>query len=302
MWQRAQHSWRRNRREWLTFIAFVAPNLLLFGLFTFWPIVYSVFLSVRDWNLLTGQGAFVGLDNFRDLAADPQVWKVLANTLIYACAVVGIAQCLAFVLALLLNHDVPGRTVFRTLAFTPHVTTTAAAALVWVLLLDPDQGPLGPVYGALGAHGPRILADSRLALGAVISLGIWKEVGFASLFFLAGLQSLPHDCYEAADIETDSRWAIFRHITLPLMSPVVFFLSVSGFIAAIKAFDVVSVMTQGGPVYPASSTYVYHLYRLAFQQFRAGEASAFAVVFFAVTVVVTALQFRLARRWVHYGD
>ncbi|MBI5093112.1 MAG: sugar ABC transporter permease [Candidatus Hydrogenedentes bacterium] len=302
MGRRTKQSWKRNRAEWLTFLAFVSPNLVLFALFTYWPIVYSAYLSFMDWNLLTARGAFVELANYRVVFTDPQIRTVIGNTLIYACAVVCVAQALAFALALLLNRNVRGQVFFRTLAFAPHVTTTAAAALVWVLLLDPDLGPSSVLYNALGIHGPHFLASSKLALWAIVSIGVWKEVGFASIFFLAGLQTLPRDCYEAAELETDSGWKVFRHLTLPLMSPVVFFLSVSGFIAAIKAFDVVSVMTQGGPVYPASSTYVYHLYRLAFQEFRAGDASAFAVVFFVITVAITGLQFRLARKWVHYGD
>jgi ABC-type sugar transport system permease subunit len=135
-----------------------------------------------------------------------------------------------------------------------------------------------------------------------MAVGIWREIGFASLFFLAGLQGLPEECYESAAIDGARPWARLWHLTLPLMSPVIFFLLVSGFIAAMKAFDVVAIMTEGGPVYPSSSVYVYHLYKLAFRDFQSGLASAFAMIFFAVTVLITVIQFRAAARWVHYEN
>jgi ABC-type sugar transport system permease subunit len=292
----------RRRRDALTFLAFTGPALVLFAVFTYWPILYTAALSLTRWNLLTPQAEFVGLENYGRLFTDPLFWRVFINTTAYAVGVVAIAEALAFLLALLLNRDVPGRPIFRTLAFTPYVTMTAAAAVVWVLLLDPRLGPLSRLYAALGVAGPDWLASSTLALPAVMQVGIWKEVGIASVFFLAGLQGLPRECYEAARVDGSSGLGMLRHITLPLMTPVIFFLLVSGFIAATKTFETVAIMTEGGPVYPASSTYVYHLYRLAFVRFQAGYASAFAVVFLLLTVAATVLQFRLARVWVHDED
>ena len=301
-WARAGRSWRRKRSEWLAFLAFVAPNFLIFIVFTYWPILYSFYLSFTRWNFLTPQIESVGLQNYVRLMKDAYFWKVLGNTLTYAFSVVLIAQALAFFLALLLNRKLRGQPFFRTVAFTPHITTTAAAALVWVLILDPRLGPLSHLYNALGVQGPRWLASTALALWAVIIVGIWKEIGFSSVFFLAGLQGINKDYYEAAYVDGASHWAVLRYITVPLMSPVIFFLMVSGFIAAMKAFDIVAIMTEGGPVYPASSTYVYHLYQLAFRNFRAGYASAFAMIFFVVIILITLFQIRTSERWVHYGD
>ena len=299
---RLGQSWRRNKREWLAFLAFVAPNFILFSVFTYWPIVYSFFLSFTRWNFLTPDRESVGWRNYTRLAQDPAFWEVLGNTLTYAVSVVLIAQGLAFFVALLLNRRVPGQPFFRTVAFTPHITTTAAAALVWVLMLDPRMGPLSAVYDLLGVAGPRWLSSTALALWAIILVGIWKEIGFSSVFFLAGLQGINQDYYEAAEVDGASGFAVLRHVTLPLMTPVIFFLMVSGFIQAIKAFDVVAIMTEGGPVYPASATYVYHLYQLAFRNFRAGYASAFAIIFFIVIIAVTLFQLRFSERWVQYGE
>lgn len=299
--ERLQRSWKRDKREWLAFLAFVAPNFILFAVFTYWPIVYSFILSFTRWNFLTPNRENVGWRNYTRLAEDAAFWEVLGNTLTYAISVVLIAQGLAFFLALLLNRRVPGQPFFRTIAFTPHITTTAAAALVWVLLLDPRMGPLSAVYNLLGVAGPRWLASSTLALWAIIIVGIWKEIGFSSVFFLAGLQGINQDYYEAAEVDGASGFAVLRYVTIPLMTPVIFFLMVSGFIQAIKAFDVVAIMTEGGPVYPASATYVYHLYQLAFRNFRAGYASAFAIIFFVVIIAVTLFQLKFSERWVHYG-
>lgn len=295
-------SWRRNRRDWLTFLAFVAPNFLIFAVFTYWPILYSFYLSFTRWNFLTPNMKFVGLRNYTRLLQDEYFWEVLGNTFTYTFSVVLIAQGLAFLLALLLNRRVRGQPFFRTVSFTPHITTTAAAALVWVLILDPNLGPLSHIYNALGVQGVRWLASSTLALWAIIIVGIWKEIGFSSVFFLAGLQNINKDLYEAAQVDGASAWHLFRHITVPMMTPVMFFLMVSGLIQAMKAFDVVAVMTEGGPVYPSSATYVYHLYQLAFRNFRAGYASAFAMFFFVAIIVITLFQLRVSEKWVQYGE
>lgn len=295
-------AWRRHRREWLAFIVFVFPNLALFLLFTYWPILKSVQLSLTDARLFGTVGNFVGLQNYRALLSGGEFWRVAGNTALYAALVVVAAQILGFALALMLNRPMPGRTVFRTMSFLPHVTTPAAAALVWILILDPALGPFAPLYDWLGIQPRPWVAAPGLALLAVAVVGMWKETAFSSIFFLAGLQGLPADCFEAARLESESRWRVLRHITIPLMTPVIFFVFVSGLIAAAKVFELVLIMTRGGPVYPSSSTFVYHLYHLAFQNFQTGMASAFAILFLMGMVVLTWVQFRVSRRWVHYGE
>lgn len=295
-------SGRSARREYLTFLAFIAPNAILFIAFTYWPIAYSFWLSLTDWDLLRPTHKVVWLSNYAELWSSATFWRVLANTAIYAVCVVGIAQVFAFPLALFLNLRIRGQGFFRTVAFLPHVTMTAAAALVWVLLLHPQYGPLSMVYSAIGMSGPNWLDSAALSLAAIILVGVWKETAFASLFYLAGLQSLPSECYEAALLEGAGPLARTRHLTIPLMGPVIFFLLISGTIAATKTFDAVAIMTEGGPVYPDSSMYVYHLYTLAFRDYRAGYASAFAIVFFAITIGAVIVQWRAAARRIHYGE
>ena len=300
--QRFKKAWKKNRGEWLTFIAFFLPNLTIFLVFTYWPILYSAYLSLTKWNFLTPKPTFIGLQNYLQLFQDENFWIVLKNTLVYAFSVVLVAQVLAFFLATLLNKKLRGQTFFRTIAFTPHITTTAAAALAFVLLLDPQLGPLSLLYNALGVRGPDWVNNSKLALWALINVGIWKEVGFSSVFFLAGLQSINPDYYEAAQIDGANKAQMLRYLTIPLMTPIMFFLMVSGIIQAIKAFDVVAIMTAGGPIYPDSATYVYHLYQLAFRNFRGGYASAFAMLFFVVIILITIFQLRMSDKWVQYGE
>lgn len=287
-------------RDAAAFALFAGPNLVLLGLFTFRPMVYSLWVSLTSWRLPGRTRDFVGLENYVRLAHDPEFGRVLINTLAYSAAVVLTAQTLAFVLALALNRQRRGAAVFRFLAFTPHVTLTVAAAIAWLLVLDSANGPGAAVYGALGVEGPRWLGDSRLALPALAIVGAWKEVGFATLFFLAGLQSLPDSPYEAARLEGVRPWREAVSLTVPLMGPLILFMAVSGFVAAFKTFDTIAVMTQGGPVYPDSSLLVYHLYRTGFREYELGYASALANVLWVVLLVFAAIQLRGARRRVSY--
>jgi len=294
---------RRRQKRWRdagVFALFAGPNLFLLGLFTFRPMAYSLWVSLTSWRLPGTARDFVGFENYARLARDAEFWRVLMNTALYSTAVVLVAQSLAFVLALALNRQRRGAAVLRFLAFTPHVTLGVAAAVAWLLVLDPKAGPAAGLYAAMGIEGPQWLSNSRLSLAALAMVGAWKEIGFATLFFLAGLQALPEAPYEAARLEGLPPWREALTLTIPLMTPVIFFLGVSGIIAAFKTFDSVAVMTQGGPVYPDSSLFVYHLYRTGFREYEIGYASALANVLWLVLLIFAALQMRGARRWVTY--
>ena len=293
---------RRKKRfkDAVLFALFAGPNLILLGLFTFRPMAYSLWISLTSWRLPGKTRDYIGFENYARLLRDPEFGHVLLNTALYSMAVVLVAQTLAFIFALALNKQRRGAAVFRFLAFTPHVTLGVAAAIAWMLVLDPKAGPVAGVYGAMGMEGPHWLGDSRLALAALAMVGAWKEIGFATLFFLAGLQSLPREPYEAARLEGLRPWREAISLTVPLMTPVIFFLAVSGFVAAFKAFDTVAVMTQGGPVYPDSSLFVYHLYRTGFREYEIGYASALANTLWMMLLLFAAVQVRGARRWVTY--
>ena len=286
----------RGLAEGLQFLLFVSPNLVLFSVFTFWPILFTAYLSFTDWNMIRPVRNLVGFENYEYLFGSPTFYRVALNTFTYAAATVLGQLALGLLLAVLLFQAIRGRALFRTAIFLPYITTTAAIAVVWIFIYDPEFGLFTPVLDALGLESPRWLADPAWALAAIIVVGIWKMVGFSTVIYLAGLSSVDAEVQEAARVEGANEWQVFRHITFPLLAPITFFLTVTGLIRAIQTFDIPAVMTDGGPL-NATNLYVYHLYQLSFEQFRAGRASALAMIFFVLLIAITILQLRLARRW-----
>ena len=210
-----------------------------------------------------------------------------------------VALSLPMGLALLLNQKFPWRGFFRTLIFSPYITTVAAISLLWIWIFDPKYGLVNYGLSLLGVEGPRWLTSTTWAMPALIIMNVWHTVGYCMVIYLAGLSAIPRDLHEAAAIDGAGRWAIFRNITLPLLSPTTFFLVVTSLIGALQVFDSVAVMTQGGPV-NATTVFNFYIYQQAFAFFRAGYAAAVALVLFAIILVLTALHLYLSRRWVHY--
>lgn len=290
---------KRKYGEWLWFIVLVAPNLILFTVFTYWPIVFTFYLSLTDWNMVRPQRELVGLSNYINLFSSSLFWKVVGNTFTYAFFVVIFRLGLALFFAVLLFEAVRFRAFFRTIVFLPHITTTAAAAVVWVSIFDPNYGIVRAVLGVFGISSPFWLSDPNWAMPALIIVGIWKTVGFSTVIYLAGLSAVNPELQESARIEGANEWQVFRHVTFPLLTPVTLFLLITGTIQAIQSFELPAIMTQGGPL-NATNIYAYHLYELAFIRFRAGYASAFAVIFFLVILLITFINLRLSKRWVNY--
>jgi sn-glycerol 3-phosphate transport system permease protein len=290
---------RRSRRDALTFLAFVAPNFLLLAVFTFWPVAYSLYLSFLKWNMVAKNRPFVGLTNYRTMIQDPVFWLVLRNTFLLAAGTVVVKLTVALALALLLNQRLAGRSIYRAVIFSPTFTTSVAVAMVWGWILDPTYGLLRVFLNAVGLDSPNWLGDVRWALPAVMIVMIWGGVGYDMVIFLAGLQGIPRELYDAARVDGASGPQVFRRLTFPLLSPTTFFLLVISVINALKAFDVVSVMTGGGPL-NSSNVYVHYLFQNAFRWFKTGYASALALVLFVVILAITLVQTKLSRRWVHY--
>lgn len=302
------HSWsslgrvRWNRRkigDWLAFLGFVAPNFILLTVFTFWPVAYSLYLSFYRWNMISPTKKFLGLDNYTRMLEDPIFWQALRNTALLAAGTVFIKLGIALFLAVLLNQKLRGRNFYRAIIFSPTFTTSVAIAMVWSWIFDPYYGLLKLPLNWLGLQSPNWLIDPNWALPAVMIVVIWAGIGYDMVIFLAGLQGIPIDLYEAARVDGASRWSLFWRITFPLLSPTTFFLLIISIVSAFKAFDIVAVMTGGGPL-NSTNVYVFYLYQNAFRWFKTGYASALAVVLFAIILVITIIQVRLSRRWVHY--
>jgi ABC-type sugar transport system permease subunit len=290
------------RREALVFLALVLPNLLLLTVWTYWPFLSSLYLSLTNWNLLRPTRQFIGLANYAAILSSSRFWQVVTNTVLYTAGTLFVRLALSLALAVLLNQSrLVLRALWRLVVFSPHITTSAAMALVWLSVYDPNHGPVEAVFSALGLTFPNVMASTTLALPALIVVGIWKGIGFSTVVFLAALQGVSRELREAAAVDGAGVWRSFWHVSLPAISPVTYFLLVTGVIDSFQTFDLVAVMTGGGPA-NATELYVFYLYQEAFHYYRVGYASAVAVLFLAVMVGFTWVQTRVARRWVHYGD
>lgn len=287
------------QREWLLFALLVGPNLLLFSVFTYWPLIYNAYLSFVRWDLLSPVKIWVGLGNYRYLVNAPEFGRIMSNTLVFTLGSVAILCTLGLVMALLLNQPLRGRTGVRAIVFSPVMLSGAAIGLVWIYILDPRYGLLDIFIRAVGLRSPNWLLDTQWAMPAVIMVHVWKNVGYAVVIYLAGLQAIPRELYEAALVDGASAWARFVHVTLPGLSPVIFFLGVTTVLGSFQAFDIIKVMTNGGPVF-ATTTLIYYLYEQGFVGFNAGRAGVAAVLLFCIMLAFTLVQMRYSERNVHY--
>jgi len=287
---------KRNHAAWA--VLFLAPSAIPLILFTLLPMVSSIRISLLSWNLISDP-RFVGLANYAKLLASPTTLQVFGNTLGYVVGYLPLVYVGGLLLALALNARLPGRGFFRALYFLPVITSWVVVALVWKWLLNPSNGLVNAVLGALGLPQPGWWTDPNWALASVIIASAWKDLGFVMVILLAGLQSIPSDLYEAARIDGASGWRTFWNITLPLLTPSTFFVVVISLINGFQVFDQVYVMTGGGPQ-GSSQVVVGQIYDLTFRYGRAGEAAALSWLLFAVILAVTVLQMWGQRKWVQH--
>lgn len=288
------------RREWLLFVLLVGPNLLLFSIFTFWPLLYNTYLSFVQWDMISTFKNWVGLSNYRAMFGDPVFRRVLVNTFYFTGGAVILTLVLGLGAALLLNQPLRGRNSVRTVLFAPVVLSGVAIGIVWIYIFDPRFGLISELLSYVGLRSPFWLTDTRWAMPAVIIVYVWKNLGYAMVIFLAGLQAIPRDLYEAARVDGANAWDRFRHVTLPGLSPIVFFLLLTGILSSFQAFDIIRTMTGGGPV-NATNTLIYYLYEQGFIAYNAGRAGVTAVTLFTIMLAFTIVQMRYAERRVTYG-
>lgn len=272
------------------------PSLLGVGIFTLIPVAASFGLGFFRWNLLSPP-QWVGGTNYVELFQDPLFLTVIGNTTVYAFAVVLFEIPLALGLAIAMNRQGPVIALLRTVYFLPVVTSMVAIALVWNWIYDPQFGLLNWGLKQIGLEPVNWLYNTAWALPALIVMGVWKNVGYSMVIFLAGLQSLPVDLYEAAELDGANAWEQLVHVTLPLLTPTIFFVMIMSTINAFQVFDSVYMMTQGGPA-QSTNMAVYWLYQNSFEFFKIGRASAMAYVLFAITLGLTLLQWGLRKKWV----
>lgn len=287
-------------REWGLFGLLVAPNLLLLAAFTYWPLLFNLYLSLTEWNMISPDKTFIGLGNYGDLAGDPRFWQIFRNTFYFVGVGVAVTLAVALAAALLLNQRLRARSLARAVVFAPTILTGSAIAIVWIYIFDPNWGLMRVFLNVAGLNSPRWLTDTAFAMPALLIVYVWKNFGYAVVVYLAGLQSIPKELHEAATVDGASAWERFKAVTLPGLSPITFFLLVTSILGSFQAFDIVAVMTDGGPV-DATNTLIYHLYEEGFVAFHAGRAAAIGVVLFALMLVVTVVQLRALERRVNYA-
>jgi multiple sugar transport system permease protein len=291
---RVRSWWRRNNRlgDLSAAIICLFPALLILGVFSLYPIVYSGYLSLLKWDGLAKSRPFVGFDNYRRLWDSGQLGNSIRVTLYYAGGVTAGGLVLGLMIAVLLDSIIRGKTVYRTIYFLPVVSATVAVAIVWKLLLDPSSGYINTTLRDFGYIAPSWLRSPTWAMPAVIAVGVWKRLGFNVILFLAGLQSVPRDVQEAAAVDGASAFNIFRHVTLPLLAPTTLMVAILGVIDAFLVFDQIYVMTNGGPI-GRTEVLGLLLYRQAFSYFDLGGASAIGWVMFALIAGISLVQWRV---------
>jgi multiple sugar transport system permease protein len=286
---------REMRREWTAYL-FNAPHLILFTTFTLYAMAVSLWLSFHDWDLLEPAKPFVGLANYRELTGDGAFWAAIGHTVYFTVGSVLPAMAIGLALALLLNSQIRALGLFRAAFYLPAVTPLVIAAIIWKWVYNADYGLANYYLLRLGVISEPVqwLSSKHLAMPAVMVMGIWISVGFNMIVYLAGLQAIPGEYYEAAEVDGAGAWQRFRRITFPLVAPTTFFLVIVQTIWGMQAFDQIFVMTSGGPPGPggATTTVIYYLWQQGFRFFRMGYASAMAYMLFLLLFVVSFVQFR----------
>ena len=288
---------REERYGWL----FASPWIIGFVLFTAGPMIASFYLSFTEYSIASPP-RWVGTANYEKAlgGGDPLFWPSLGRTFLYGSLVVPLGLAGSLLIALMLNQRLYGVAFFRTLFFLPSLVPIVASAVLWQWILQPDFGAMNWLLSLIGIKGPLWLGDSRSALPAVMVIALWGTIGGSTMvIFLAGLQGVPTELHEAASIDGAGPVQRFFRITLPLITPTIFFNLVIGLIAALKVFEAAFVATKGGPNY-ATWFFILHLYQTAFQNVEMGYASALAGVFFVVVVALTIINVQISRRWVYY--
>ncbi|QDG65419.1 MULTISPECIES: carbohydrate ABC transporter permease [unclassified Pseudarthrobacter] len=286
---------KQARRNTLIGWTFILPNFLGFLAFTLIPVLAAFALSFMEWTSFSAP-RWVGLANFQRMVQSDTFWVALRNTVVYALGHVPLTMALALVLALLLNRKLKGIGFFRVAIFFPYITSLVAVAVVWNMLFSPDNGPINQLLHAVGiAEAPGWTSSSDWAMPAVIITSVWRDMGYYMILYLAGLQAIPTELYEAAEVDGASPWQRFWNVTLPSLRPTTFFVVVMLTVSSFKVFDLIVVMTNGGPG-RATTVLSQLIYQEGIGEGKFGYSSAISLVLFVIVLTVTVLQFKLQQR------
>lgn len=291
---------RKRLREASTGYLYLVPSITILVCFWFLPAFYAFLISFFRWDFMNPVKTFVGLENYFSLLISAEFWRVMLNTVYYMVGSIPTAMFLALVLALALNEKIRFLAFFRSSIFAPVISCIIAMSAVWLWMYDPINGLLNYFLQLVGFNPMQWLSDTKTAMLSLIIMDIWKHTGYDMIIYLAGLQSIPEESYEAAKIDGAGRWERFRHITWPLLAPTTLFILIISVIRRFQVFSMVHTMTQGGPA-GATDVIVYYLYEKAFQDFNMGYAFAISYILFIVILAATLIQWKVGAKKVHYA-
>lgn len=279
--------------------AMIFPAILVFALFFIYPIGYMIYLSFHDWNFVSPVKDFVGTANFSYLLNDRDFREVISNSFIYTFFTVALTIGISLLLAIWLNRSGTLYSFMQASIFSPHIISLVSVSMLWMWIMDGDYGLLNWLLNLIGIDSVAWLTSPDYALASLIMVAVWKGIGFNTLVFIAGLQSIPKDLYEAAELDYTPPWRRFLKITVPMLSPTLFFLTIIGVINSFQVFETINLMTGGGPI-NSTNTFVYYIYEYGFQFFKIGYASAAGVILLIILSVLTLVYFKVLSKRVHY--
>jgi multiple sugar transport system permease protein len=292
--------WTMERRDALAGYLFITPQLIGITLFVLIPLGLVFWYSLHEWNVLAQTFRFQGLGNYQLLLSDPGLPRVLTATAIFSAGLVAFNMSLALLLAILLDQKLKGIAVYRTLFFSPVVVSLVAWTIVWGFLLQ-SNGGINGLLGMIGIEGPNWLRNPTTAMISVIVVQVFKNVGLNMVLFLAALQGVPRELYEAARVDGAPRWKQFTRITLPMISPTVILTSIITIVGSLQVFAQIAVLTQGGPGL-STTVLVYYLYQQAFQFHKFGYGATLSILLFVIVAILTVIQWQMRKRVVFYEN
>ncbi|MEO7126939.1 MAG: sugar ABC transporter permease [Nakamurella sp.] len=296
---RFQRDWKRHGHDYLIFLGLMAPNIVLIGLFIYRPLILNIYYSTLNWTLGSSVATSIGWQNYAEWFTDPHSWTVIQVTVIFTIATVGGALGIGLLLALVLNEKLVGAGFARATVFAPYILSGVGVGLTWLFIFDPSYGILGSVIRLFGGSSPEWYLSKPWALAMVIIVYIWKNLGYTAVIYLAGLQAIPANLLEAADVDGASGARKLFSIKIPLLSPTTMFLVVTLMLSSLQAFDIIQIMTRGGP-FSGTTTLMYEIYEDAFVNGRVGYSSTAATILFVVLFSMTFLYMRFIERKVTY--
>ena len=292
----------------LTAAPFLLPSLIGMLIFSMLPLIISALISLTDWNGLAKltdpgflQEHFIGLENYKKILTSAEFWRALGNTAEYIILYIPLMLAASLLVATLLSQARRGIGFFRVVYYIPVLTSWVAASLIWKSVLSPQYGALNGILSIFGIQGPGWLTDEKWAMPAIVLVSVWKDMGFFGLILLSGVIGINRTYYEAAELDGANGWVKFTRVTLPLLTPTIFYVLIVGMINAFQLFPQIMIMTGGGPN-GATQVMVERIYNYGFRYYRMGYASAFSWILFAIIMVFTAIQMKGQERWVHYDN